>query len=164
MNQIPSCIKKTGFELLLSFVITLLLFFHSITVAFSQVLFKNSKASNSEWLFLYMIKKRNLILYCLTFLERLCSKRSPYLVYGITYVLVHIQRKRKQNFERIALFVCVNVGQKTIYAAAKSIASSDVEELLGWPCLLFLVMFTLCEFGPVWNLELPNLKVKPAVF
>ena len=25
-------------------------------------------------------------------------------------------------------------------------------------------MFTLCEFGPVWNLELPNLEVKPAVF
>ena len=33
VNQIPSCIfKKTGFELLLSFVITLLLFFHSINV------------------------------------------------------------------------------------------------------------------------------------
>ena len=28
------------------------------------------------------------------------------------------------------------------------------------PCQLF----TLCEFGPVWNLELPNLEVKPAVF
>ena len=25
-------------------------------------------------------------------------------------------------------------------------------------------MFTLCEFGPVWILELPNLEVKPAVF
>ena len=25
-------------------------------------------------------------------------------------------------------------------------------------------MFTLCEFGPVWNLELPNLEVKEAVF
>ena len=25
-------------------------------------------------------------------------------------------------------------------------------------------MFTLCEFGPVWNLELPNLEVKAAVF
>ena len=25
-------------------------------------------------------------------------------------------------------------------------------------------MFTLCEFGSVWNLELPNLEVKPAVF
>ena len=98
---------------------------------FSQVLFKNSKASNSEWLFLYMIKKRNLILYCRTFLEQLCSKRSPYLVYGITYVLVHMQRKRKQSFERIAFFVRVNAGQKTVYAAVKSIASSVIEELLG---------------------------------
>ena len=48
--------------------------------------------------------------------------------------------------------------------AAKSNVSSDIEELLGWPCLLFLLMFTLCEFGPVWILELPNLEVKPAVF
>ena len=111
-----------------------------------------------------MLKKRNLILYCQTFLDQLCSKRSPYLVCGITYVVVHMQRKRKQSFEQIAFFLCVNVGQKTVYAAAKSIASSDIEELLGWPCLLFLLMFTLCEFGPVWNLELPNLEVKPAVF
>ena len=118
---------------------------------FSQVLFKNSKASNSEWLFLYMIKKRNLILYCRTFLEQLCSKRSPYLVYGITYVLVHMQRKRKQSFERIAFFVRVNAGQKTVYAAVKSIASSDIEELLGLPCLLFLVncllFLSLDQFG-----------------
>ena len=54
---------------------------------------------------------------------------------------------------------------RKLSAAAKSIASSDIEELLGGPCLLlFLLMFTLCEFGPVWNLELPNLEVKPAVF
>ena len=111
-----------------------------------------------------MIKKINLILYRRTFLEQLCSKRSPYLVYSITYVLVHIERTRKQSFEHIAFFVCVNVGQKTVYAAAKSIASSDIEELLGWPCLLFLLKFPLCEFGQVWNLELPNLEVKPAVF
>ena len=30
--------------------------------------------------------------------------------------------------------------------------------------LLFLLKFPLSEFGPVWNLELPNLKVKEAVF
>ena len=35
------------------------------------------------------------------------------------------------TFERIAFFVCVNAGQKTVYAAAKSIASSDIEKLLG---------------------------------
>ena len=60
--------------------------------------------------------------------------------------------------------MCVNVGQKTVYAAAKSNVFSDIEELLGWPCLLFLLMFSLCEFRPVWNLELPNLEVKAAVF
>ena len=43
---------------------------------------------------------------------------------SITYVLVHMQRKRK----------------------------------------LFLLKFPLSEFGPVWNLELPNLEVKAAVF
>ena len=42
-----------------------------------------------------------------------------------------MQRKRKQSFERIAFFVCVNVGQKTVYAAAKDNVSSDIEELLG---------------------------------
>ena len=42
VNQIPSCIKKTGFELLLSFVISLLLLFHSINVTlFPHALFKN---------------------------------------------------------------------------------------------------------------------------
>ena len=132
MIQIPSCIKKkldsnSCGALSLRFYS----FFIQLLLHFSQVLFKNSKASNSEWLFLYMIKKRNLILYCRTFLEQLCSKRSPYLVYSITYVLVHRQRKRKQSLEHIAFFLCVNVGQKTVYAAAKSIASSDIEELLG---------------------------------
>ena len=40
-HQIPSCFKKTGFELLLSFVITLL-FFHSINVTlFPHALVKN---------------------------------------------------------------------------------------------------------------------------
>ena len=42
VNQIPSCIKKTGFELLLSFVISLLLFFHLINVTlFPHALVKN---------------------------------------------------------------------------------------------------------------------------
>ena len=43
VNQIPSCIKKTTrFELLLSFVISLLLFFHSINVTlFPHALVKN---------------------------------------------------------------------------------------------------------------------------
>ena len=86
-------------------------------------------------------------------------------MYSITYVLVHMQRKRKKSFKGFAFFVCVNhVGQKTVYAAAKNNVSWDIEELLGWPCLLFLFTFPLCEFGPVWNLELPNLKVKEAVF
>ena len=76
-------------------------------------------------------KKLNFVLPNLFGTASVCSNRSLYLVYSITYVLVHIQRKRKQNFERTALFVCVNVGQKTIYAATKSIASSDIEELLG---------------------------------
>ena len=59
-------------------------------------------------------------------------------MYSITYVLVHIQRKQK--------FLSV---------------SSDIEESFG---LLFLLKFPLSEFGPVWNLELPNLEVKVAVF
>ena len=42
--------------------------------------------------------------------------------------------------------------------------SWDIEELLGWPCLLFLLKFPPSQFGPVWNLELPNLEVKEAVF
>ena len=42
VNQITSCIKKTGFELLLSFVISLLLFFHLINVTlFPHALVKN---------------------------------------------------------------------------------------------------------------------------
>ena len=42
VDQITSCIKKTGFELLLSFVISLLLFFHSINVTlFPHALVKN---------------------------------------------------------------------------------------------------------------------------
>ena len=39
--------------------------------------------------------------------------------------------------------------------------SSDIEESFG---LLFLLKFPLSQFGPVWNLELPNLDVKEAVF
>ena len=95
MNQIASCIKKkldsnSCWDLSLRFYS----FFIQLLLHFSQVLFKNSKASNSEWLFLYMIKKRNLILYCRTFLEQLCSKRSPYLVYGIKSVSTHSTEMR----------------------------------------------------------------------
>ena len=46
-------------------------------------------------------------------------------------VLVHMQRKREQSFEGASVFVCVNAGQKTVYAAAKSNVSSDIEKLLG---------------------------------
>ena len=58
---------------------------------------------------------------------------------SITYVLVHMQRKRKQSFERFIRH----------------------RGVIG---LLFLLKFPLSEFGPVWNLELPNLEVKEAVF
>ena len=54
-------------------------------------------------------------------------------------MLVHIQRKQKQSFERFIRH----------------------RGVIG---LLFLLKFPLSEFGPVWNLELPNLKVKEAVF
>ena len=47
-NQILSCIKKTGFKPLLSFVIRLLLFFHSITVAFSAGFIQELK-SIEQW-------------------------------------------------------------------------------------------------------------------
>ena len=87
-------------------------------------------------------------------------------MYSITYVLVHMQRKQKQSFKRFAFFVYVNVGQKTVYAAAKNNVSWDIEELLGWPCLLF--SFHVSSLW-VWTsleliLELPNLEVKEAVF
>ena len=127
--------------------------FVQLLLLFPQVLFNNSKASNSEWLFLWYDKwsKEKKLSCWWTFLEQLCSKRSPNLVYSITYVLVHMQRKRKQSFEGFAFFVCVNVGQKTVYAAPKSNVSSDIEELSGWPCLLFLVncllFVSLDQFG-----------------
>ena len=50
-----------------------------------------------------------------------------------------MQRKRKQSFERFIRH----------------------RGVIG---LLFLLKFPLSEFGPVWNLELPNLEVKVAVF
>ena len=50
-----------------------------------------------------------------------------------------MQRKRKQSFERFIRHPGV-IG------------------------LLFLLKFPLSEFGSVWNLELPNLEVKEAVF
>ena len=50
-----------------------------------------------------------------------------------------MQRKRKQSFERFIRH------------------RGDIG-------LLFLLNFPLSEFGPVWNLELPNLEVKDAVF
>ena len=99
-----------------------------------------------------------------TFVEPLCSKRSANFVYRITYESVHRQRKRKQSLERTGFFLSALMLARKLSAAAKSNVSSDIEELLGWPCLLFLLMFTLCKFGPVWILELPNLEVKPAVF
>ena len=49
-----------------------------------------------------------------TFVEQLCSKRSPNFVYSIMYVLLHGQRKRKQSLERTGFFECVNAGQKTV--------------------------------------------------
>ena len=58
---------------------------------------------------------------------------------SITYVLVHMQRKRKQSFERFIRH----------------------QGVIG---LLFLLKFPLSEVGPVWNLELPNLEAKAAVF
>ena len=78
-----------------------------------------------------------------TFVEQLCWKRSSNFVYSITYVLLHRQRKRKESLERTGFFECINAGQKTVGAAAKSNVSSDIEELLSWPCLLFLLMFPL---------------------
>ena len=54
-------------------------------------------------------------------------------------MLVHIQRKQKQSFERFIRH----------------------RGVIG---LLFLLKFPLSEFGPVWNLQLPNLEVKAAVF
>ena len=50
-----------------------------------------------------------------------------------------MQRKRKQSFERFVRH----------------------RGVIG---LLFLLKFPLSEFGSVWNLELPNLEVKEAVF
>ena len=61
-------------------------------------------------------------------------------MYSITYVLVvHMQRKQKESFERFIRH----------------------RGVIG---LLFLLKFPLSEVGPVWNLELPNLEVKAAVF
>ena len=50
-----------------------------------------------------------------------------------------MQRKQKESFERFV----------------------SHRRVIG---LLFLLKFPLSEFGPVWNLELPNLEVKETVF
>ena len=69
-------------------------------------------------------------------------------MYSITYVLVHMQRKRKQSFKRFAFFVCVNVGQKTVYAAATfhETSRSYWVDLVysSFSCLLFV---SLDQFG-----------------
>ena len=46
------------------------------------------------------------------------------------------EQKRKQSFERFALFECVNDGQKNVYAAAKSNVKQTSRT---WPKVVYLL-------------------------